>query len=99
VIVRPILGKPKAVTLELLRTNGLLVLGDVELAWQTGQASALEHWAVAKGRDVGTVTAHTKDADGRRHYVPYDVTFAFVVHAFHPDIPILKWRLFAAKRA
>jgi hypothetical protein len=90
VVLRPILGKPKAITLELLRAKGLLVLDDVELAWEAGQASALEHWAVAKGRDVGTVTAYTKDPDGRRHDVRYDVTFAFVVHAFHPDIPILK---------
>jgi len=48
----------------------------VEFAWQPGQASALEHWEVAKGRDVGTVTASIKDADGKRHDVPYDVTFA-----------------------
>jgi len=90
VVVRPSLGKPKAVALELLRKKRRLMLDDVELAWQSGQASALEHWEVAKGRDVGTVTASVKDADGRRHDVPYDVTFAFVVHAFHPDLSILK---------
>jgi hypothetical protein len=90
VVVRPSLGKPKAVALELVRKKGRLVLDDVELAWQAGQASALEHWEVAKGRDVGTVTASIKDAGGRRHDVPYDVTFAFVVHAFHPDLSILK---------
>jgi len=90
VVVRPSLGKAKAVALELLRKKGRLMLDDVELAWQAGQASALEHWEVAKGRAVGTVTASIKDADGRRHDVPYDVTFAFVVHAFHPDLSILK---------
>jgi hypothetical protein len=90
VVVRPSLGKAKAVALELLRNKGRLVLDDVELAWQAGQASALEHWEVAKGRDVGTVTASIKDAYGKRHDVPYDVTFAFVVHAFHPDLTILK---------
>jgi hypothetical protein len=76
--------------LELLRAKSVLVLDDVELAQQAGQASALEHWAVARGRDVGAITAYTKDPDSRRHDVPYDVTFAFVVHAFHPDTPILK---------
>jgi hypothetical protein len=90
VVVRPSLGKPKAVILELLRKRGRLVVDDVELAWQPGQASALEHWEVAKGRDVGTVTASVKDTEGRRHDVPYDVTFAFVIHAFHPDLSILK---------
>jgi hypothetical protein len=69
VVVRPILGKPKAVTLELLRAKGLLVLDDVGLAWQAGQASALGHWAVARGRDVGTVTAYTEDPDGPLCYV------------------------------
>ena len=62
----------------------------IELAWQAGQASALEHREVAKGRDVGTVIASVKTADGRQKDVPYDVTFAFVVHAFHPEIAILK---------
>jgi hypothetical protein len=61
VVVRPILGKPKAVTLELLRAKALPVLDDVGLAWQAGQASALGHWAVARGRDVGTVAAYTED--------------------------------------
>jgi len=90
VVVRSGSGAPKAVALELLRRKGRLVLDDVELAWQAGQASALEHREVAKGRDVGTVTASVKSADGGRRDVPYDVTFAFVVHAFHPDITILK---------
>jgi len=90
IVVRPGSGTPKVVALELLRKKGQLVLDDVELAWQAGQASALEHWEVAKGRDVGTVTASVKSADGGRNDIPYDVTFAFVVHAFHPDIAILK---------
>jgi hypothetical protein len=90
VVVRPGSGAPKAVALELLRKKGRLALDDVELAWQAGQASALDHWEVAEGRDVGTVTASVKSEDGSRRDIPYDVTFAFVVHAFHPDVPILK---------
>jgi hypothetical protein len=66
------------------------MVDDVELAWQAGQASALEHWEVAKGRDVGSVTASVKGADGVRRDIPYDVTFAFVIHAFHPDVAIRK---------
>jgi hypothetical protein len=90
VVVRPGSGAPNAVALEFLRKKGRLVLDDVELAWQAGQASALEQREVAKGRDVGTVTASVRGTDGSRHAIPYDVTFAFVVHAFHPDVAILK---------
>jgi hypothetical protein len=79
-----------AVALELLRKKGRLMLDDIELAWQAGQASALDHREVAKGRDVGTVTAQVRGPEGGRIDVPYDVTFAFVVYAFHPDVAILK---------
>ncbi|KAB2912338.1 MAG: DUF3179 domain-containing protein [Hyphomicrobiaceae bacterium] len=89
VVVRTSAGK-KAVALELLRKKGKLMVDEVELAWRAGQSSALEHWQVAKGRDVGTVTAIVRDEQGPARDVPYDVTFAFVVHAFHPDVPILK---------
>ena len=89
VVVLTASGK-KAVALELLRKKGQLTLGEVELAWRAGQASALEHSEVSKGRDVGTVTAFVRQSDGRSRDVPYDVTFAFVVFAFHPNIPIIK---------
>jgi hypothetical protein len=89
VVVQTTSGK-KAVALELLRKKGQLTLGEVELAWRTGQASALEHWEVSKGRDVGTVTAFVRQPDGQPRDVSYDVTFAFVVFAFHPEIAILK---------
>jgi hypothetical protein len=34
--------------------------------------------------------AQRKDAQGRGEDVPYDVTFAFVFHAFHPDNAIVQ---------
>jgi hypothetical protein len=43
--------------LEHLRRKGRLTLGDVELAWQPGQSTALDHWDVAPERDVGSLTA------------------------------------------
>ena len=89
-VVRPGAGKPSAVTLEHLRKKGRVMLGDIELAWQPGQSTALDHWDIAQGRDVGTVTASVSGADGQRRDVPYDVTFAFAVFAFHPDVAILK---------
>lgn len=90
VVVRPPSGKPLAVTLELLRRKGRLDLGAIEIVWRAGQSSALDHWEIAKGQDVGTVTAFKNEGDGSRVDVVYDVTFAFVVFAFHPDIFILK---------
>jgi hypothetical protein len=45
---------------------------------------------IAKGRDVGTVEAMAVAAGGKPVLVPYDVTFAFVAHAFHPDVAIEK---------
>ncbi|MGE0852615.1 MAG: DUF3179 domain-containing protein [Hyphomicrobiaceae bacterium] len=90
VVVRPEPGKIGAVTLEHLRKKGHLALGDVELAWQPGQSTALDHWDIAQGRDVGSVIATMKGQDGQRRDVPYDVTFAFAVFAFHPEIVIVK---------
>jgi hypothetical protein len=90
VVVRPAAGKVGAATLEHLRKRGQLVLGDVELAWQPGQSTALDHWDIAQGRDVGSVIASMTGPDGQRRDVPYDVTFAFAVFAFHPEIVIVK---------
>lgn len=79
-----------AVTLELLRRNGKIAIGDVVVNWKEGQASALDKKSVGGGRDVGNVIAQRMDAQGRHQDVPYDVTFAFVFHAFHPDGAIVQ---------
>ena len=81
-------GKARAVALSAIRKTGSYKLGDIELKWTKGQASALDHGTIAKGRDVGSVIASRKSADGTVLDVPYDVTFAFVFHAFHPNQPI-----------
>lgn len=81
-------GKPHALTLELLRKRQGMTLGEVTLSWQEGQASALDAAIIGNGRDVGTVVAQRRDREGRLVDVPYDVTFAFVFHAFHPELPI-----------
>jgi hypothetical protein len=91
VVVRQPPGKPHAVTLDLLRRKGRLDLGDgIELDWRAGQSSALDHWDIAQGRDVGTVSAFMRDSAGNQVAIAYDVTFAFVVFAFHPDVAIRK---------
>jgi len=87
VVVVEVKGEPHAVPLENLRKKTKISIGDVELGWSAGQNSALDAGAIAKGRDVGNVTAQRKSPDGATD-IRYDVTFAFVFHAFHPDRPI-----------
>jgi len=88
VVVVKIDGKPKAVSLELLRKKGRLELGSVMFSWHKGQNSALDTARISKGRDVGNVIVQRNTASGIEDVV-YDVTFAFVFHAFHPKQPII----------
>ncbi len=83
-------GAPVAVTLELLRAQRRLMLADVTLTWRQGQNSALDTSAIQAGRDVGNVIAQRGSTGGRVEDIPYDVTFAFVFHAFHPTIEIIQ---------
>lgn len=82
-------GKPSAVSLEMLRNKGSMTMGGVTLSWEAGQNSALESEQISRGRDVGNVVVQRKGAGGMED-ITYDVTFAFVFHAFHPDRPIHK---------
>ena len=81
--------EPVIVSFDLLREQKRIEAGNVMLSWQPGQASALDDNSVAGGRDVGTVTVQRAAPDTPED-VPYEVTFAFVAHAFHPDIPIVQ---------
>ncbi len=74
----------QAWALDLLRARGRIEAGDLSLAWQPGQASALDTRSIAEGRDVGNVLVRRRTADGPQD-VAYDLTFAFVFHAFRPD--------------
>ena len=74
----------QAWALDSLREQGRIEAGELVLTWEPGQNSALDSRVIAEGRDVGNVVAQRKAADGLED-VPYDVTFAFVFHAFHPD--------------
>ena len=78
---------PTAISLALLRDRERLEVGNIELRWIAGQNSALDTAEIAKGRDVGNVLVQRRSGDGLND-IPYDVTFAFVFHAFHPDRPI-----------
>jgi hypothetical protein len=70
--------------LENLRAKGRIEQGGLVLTWEAGQSSALDSRKIADGRDVGNVTVQRRAADGLED-VAYDVTFAFVFNAFHPD--------------
>ena len=74
----------QAWALELLRETGRIEAGDLVLTWEAGQNSALDTRAIAEGRDVGNVVVQRQGGDGPED-VAYDLTFAFVFHAFRPD--------------
>ncbi len=63
-----------------IRAEGGVREAGVSISWEKGQASALDHATIAKGRDVGTV--RVRDTQGRD--VAHDVMFAFAFHAFWP---------------
>ena len=90
VVVKADRTKPVIVALEHLRKHRQLQFGALRLAWRPGQASAVDTSEIALGQDVGTVEVTAVDATGKSELVPYDVTFAFVAHAFHPDVEIVQ---------
>lgn len=74
----------EAWSLELLQREGRLDSGDLILSWTPGQASALDSRDITQGRDVGNIIVQQRQGKALVD-VPYDVTFAFVFHAFRPD--------------
>lgn len=71
----------QAWSLDKLRKDGTIVSGDLTLTWSKGLNSALDMQAISEGRDIGNVVVKRKTFQGSRDEV-YDVTFAFVFHAF-----------------
>jgi hypothetical protein len=82
-------GRHEAWAFALLRRSGTVQSADLLIQWRPGQASALDKASIPAGRDVGNVTVQRREGD-RLVDVPYDVTFAFVFHAFRPNSPIHK---------
>ena len=79
---------PVIVSLSLIREKTTLRDGALEFYWKPGQSSAVDEPKIAEGRDVGTVEVYRISPSSGRVLIPYDVTFAFVAHAFHPDVQI-----------
>ncbi len=78
-------ARPIALSMLKIREEGPLTRLGMTFAWEKGQASALDSSRIANGRDVGNITVRKDGED-----VPHDVTFAFVAHAFLPDVTIEK---------
>jgi hypothetical protein len=74
----------QAWALELLRQKGRIETDGLVLTWEPGQNSALDARAISEGHDVGNVVVQRR-GNGGLEDTPYDVTFAFVFHAFQPD--------------
>jgi len=82
-------GRHEAWALTLLRRRGTMQSADLLMQWQPGQASALDKASIRAGREVGNVIVQRRQGEELVD-VPYDVTFAFVFHAFRPNSPIHK---------
>ncbi len=80
---------PYVISLERVRKEGPIKNGDVTISWEKGQASALNGAQISESTDVGTVSVVRKTGSGDKIMV-YDLTFAFVVNAFHPGVKIIQ---------
>jgi hypothetical protein len=83
IVVRRDGDTPLVMTMSLVRAAGQVERDGYQIAWSSGQNSALDTGSVSEGWDVGNITVRK---DGRD--AVHDVTFAFVAHAFHPDAAI-----------
>ena len=83
-MARVVVVEDQAWPLTRLRQEGRIESGNILLRWEEGQASALDSGKISEGREVGNVTVQIR-RDGALVDLPYDVTFAFVFHAFRPN--------------
>ena len=88
---RVVVVEGKAWALDYIKSNTPLNADDLVITWRPGQNSALDERDITQGRDIGTVTVTRKnDISSKTEDVAYDVTFAFVFHAFMPDQQIIQ---------
>ena len=86
-LARVVVVDDEAWSLDLIREAGRYRRGDLVITWESGQNSALDDRTIAEGRDIGNVVVQREGAGGLED-VPYDISFAFAFHAFHPEAPI-----------
>ena len=87
-MIRVVVVDDRAWSMPLLSEKGRIEAGDLILTWHAGQNSALDAGRIRDGRDVGNVVVQRKTGGNLVDEV-YDVTFAFVFHAFHPGKKII----------
>ncbi len=75
----------EAWTFALLQKVKRIERGDLVIAWEPGQASALDSEQIRDGRDVGNVVVQRRAADGSLVDTVHDISFAFAFRAFHPN--------------
>ncbi len=73
----------QAWALDFVREKGRIVKGDLEIAWEPGQLSALDAVMISTAKDVGNVTVRRRTKEGYRDEA-HTIGFAFAFHAFHP---------------
>ena len=86
-LARVVVVDGEAWSLDLIRAAGRFERDDLVITWESGQNSALDSRSIADGRDIGNVVVQRDGGEGLED-VPYDISFAFAFHAFHPDAPI-----------
>ncbi len=89
-MLRVVVVDDTAYGLNLIRDQQSLTDGDVRLRYEGDHASALDQKSIKDSRPVPGVSVQKRKSDGRWVEAPYDVTFAFVFHAFKPKG---KWKL------
>jgi len=83
-LARVVVVEGEAWPLDRLRRERRIEKDGLVLSWEPGQNSIHDTEVIAFGRDVGNVVAQRLGLRGFED-IPYDVSFAFVFRAFHPD--------------
>lgn len=89
IIVRREVDQPIILSMSALKDASEKEIDGFRFSWSEGQNSALDTSRISSGRDVGNIVV-VRESGGIDVDVAYDVTFAFVAHAFHPDVTIIK---------
>jgi hypothetical protein len=71
-------------SLDLLRKEKRIEMGDLVITWEPGQLSVLDVSYIKESRDIGYVTVQRRTSAGLEDAI-YDMTFAFAFNAFNPD--------------
>ena len=72
-------------SLDYVREQKRIEIGDMVIAWVAGQNSPLDRSTVRRGRDIGNIIVRRRNEDGKFEDVVHDIPFAFAFKAFRPD--------------